>query len=105
MGLYDWYRTWIIDAARLSVGSPPLLWLIFSGLTFILAGGAGNLIDRLICNGQVTDFLVLRCGAWHTGVFNIADMAVLFGVLLLMVTYVKPRGTPAPPHETIPPEA
>jgi signal peptidase II len=48
-----------------------------------LGGAVGNLIDRLIFQGLVTDFLFLSIGKVHTGVFNIADMAVLLGVALL----------------------
>jgi signal peptidase II len=48
--------------------------------TGLLVGGAlGNLIDRL-ANGAVTDFIKLP--AWPA--FNVADMAITFGVLALL---------------------
>lgn len=50
----------------------------------IIGGGFGNLIDRLMRAGHVTDFLYLEVGALHTGVFNVADMAITFGVIWLM---------------------
>lgn len=50
----------------------------------ILGGGAGNLLDRLWL-GEVTDFLWLGFGPIQTGVFNIADMAILFGVIVLLL--------------------
>ena len=54
----------------------PLLWLP----TGLLIGGAlGNLIDR-IANGAVTDFIKLP----HWPAFNVADMAITFGVLALL---------------------
>jgi signal peptidase II len=54
----------------------PLLWLP----TGMLIGGAiGNLIDRL-ANGAVTDFIKLP----HWPAFNVADMSITFGVLLLL---------------------
>ena len=54
----------------------PLLWLP----TGMLVGGAlGNLIDRL-ASGAVTDFIKLP--AWPA--FNVADMAITFGVLVLV---------------------
>jgi signal peptidase II len=57
-------------------------------LAAIIAGGLGNLIDRLRFAGRVTDFLYLSAGPLHTGVFNIADMAITFGVIWLMVSWM-----------------
>ena len=55
-----------------------LVWLP----TGLLAGGAlGNVVDRLH-QGYVTDFIKLP--AWP--VFNVADMAITFGVLALVLT-------------------
>ena len=51
----------------------------------ILSGGLGNLIDRLINNGKVVDFVVLGIADLHTGIFNIADVYVSSGVLLLLL--------------------
>ena len=57
-------------------------------LAAIIGGGVGNLIDRLRFAGRVTDFLYLSVGTLHTGVFNIADMAITFGVIWLMVSWM-----------------
>jgi signal peptidase II len=59
-------------------------------LALIVAGGAGNLIDRLRHGGRVTDFLYLSAGSLHTGVFNVADMAVTFGVIVLLISWRTP---------------
>jgi signal peptidase II len=63
----------------------PLVWLP----TGMLIGGAlGNIIDRLR-DGAVTDFIKLP--AWPA--FNVADMAITFGVLVLLyVTERRPDG-------------
>ena len=53
-----------------------------AGLTLLVAGGLGNLIDRLIY-GYVTDFLNVGIGQLRTGIFNVADMAIVLGVILL----------------------
>jgi signal peptidase II len=53
-----------------------LLWLP-TGL--LLGGAIGNLIDR-IANGAVTDFIKLP----HWPAFNVADIAITFGVLSLL---------------------
>lgn len=53
-------------------------------LTCILAGGIGNLIDRYFrSNHAVIDFLNVGFGNLRTGIFNIADMAILGGVLFM----------------------
>lgn len=48
----------------------------------ILGGGLSNLADRL-AHGWVPDFAVLAVGPLHTGVFNVADLAIVAGVGLL----------------------
>ena len=53
-------------------------------LTCVLAGGIGNLIDRVSNNGLVTDFINVGIGPLRTGIFNVADMAVLFGGLAVV---------------------
>lgn len=60
-------------------------------LTLVLAGGTGNLIDRIRFEGRVTDFLYLHAGPLHTGVFNVADMAITAGALWLIVTWFTDR--------------
>jgi signal peptidase II len=54
----------------------------------MLAGGAlGNIIDR-VRDGSVTDFIKLPL--WPA--FNVADMAITFGVLLLLYAIERPAG-------------
>ncbi len=52
--------------------------------SIIIGGGLGNLIDRIYFDG-VTDFLWIGFGPLQTGVFNLADMGILFGVLYLIL--------------------
>jgi len=52
------------------------------GLTLIAAGGFGNWIDRVANNGHVTDFMNVGVGWLRTGIFNVADMALMAGVVL-----------------------
>jgi len=47
----------------------------------ILAGGFGNLYDRAVNDGRVVDFMLLQIGPLRTGVFNIADIAIMVGLL------------------------
>ena len=59
--------------------------VVFSSLCYILAGGIGNLIDRVVNNGLVIDFINLGVGPVRTGIFNVADIGVTFGAVALMV--------------------
>jgi signal peptidase II len=54
-------------------------------IVLLLAGGIGNLIDRVFHNGLVIDFLNVGIGPLRTGIFNVADMAIMtgFGILIL----------------------
>ena len=53
-------------------------------ISLILGGGVGNLIDRILFNGEVTDFLNLGIGQVRTGIFNIADVAIMMGAGMLL---------------------
>lgn len=66
-------------------------------VAFILGGGIGNLIDRVFRGGRVTDFLYLAIGPLHTGVFNVADIAITGGVIWLLLSWMvaKKSVTPA----------
>lgn len=68
------------------VRSPGLRWSSFLGLALIWAGGVSNLIDRFLRHGLVTDFVVVRAGWLHTGVFNLADLAIVVGTLLAIAS-------------------
>lgn len=56
----------------------------FVALGLLLSGGIGNLVDRITQNGYVTDFLNVGIGpVVRTGIFNVADMAIMAGAGLL----------------------
>lgn len=54
-------------------------------LALVAGGGLGNWVDRLMHDGLVTDFVSLGVGPVRTGIFNLADLAVMLGVGLLLV--------------------
>tara|TARA_Y100001978_G_scaffold137554_1_gene122998 strand:- start:201 stop:548 length:348 start_codon:yes stop_codon:yes gene_type:complete len=56
------------------------------GLSFILAGSIGNGIDRII-NGYVIDFIQIKF--INFPVFNIADIVINLGVLILIISYLR----------------
>ncbi len=59
--------------------------LQLAALALVVAGGVGNLIDRVRFDGYVTDFMNVGLGGLRTGIFNVADMALMAGVALLLV--------------------
>lgn len=58
-------------------------WRVIA-LALVAGGGISNLIDRLLYNGRVTDFLNVGIGGLRTGIFNVADMAIMAGAVLLL---------------------
>lgn len=58
----------------------------------IIGGGLGNLIDRLSNNFRVVDFINFGIGSARTGILNVADMSVTFGVILLAVYSLQKKG-------------
>jgi signal peptidase II len=61
-------------------------WAAIIGLSFIVGGGWGNLIDRLFRDGRVSDFINIGIGSVRTGIFNFADLSILIGCLLLVAS-------------------
>jgi signal peptidase II len=82
-GIFTWgvaglvlWTLWIALVRR-----PPRLHAL--GAALVAAGGIGNLWDRLLAGGLVIDFLNLGIGGLRTGIFNVADLAIVAGVILL----------------------
>lgn len=68
-----------------------ILWLKFKKswipLSFISVGAVSNLIDRLLYNG-VVDYI----GVWIMPVFNVSDVMIITGALLLIISEIKIYG-------------
>ena len=62
-------------------------------LSIICSGGFGNLYDRVLRpNHGVIDFMNMGVGPIRTGIFNVADMAILLGVIILFFkSFKKPN--------------
>jgi len=57
----------------------------------IVGGGIGNLVDRVQL-GAVRDFLNVGIGSLRTGIFNVADMAITFGgIALILLPFIRRR--------------
>ncbi|MCA9727230.1 MAG: signal peptidase II [Candidatus Eisenbacteria bacterium] len=73
------------------------------GLPLVFAGGISNLIDRVL-RGSVVDYFNMGIGAFRTGIFNVADMAILLGVGFLLFSHESTReesdaGSPSPAQD------
>ena len=68
---------------------PALPCRVTIGLSLVAGGGLGNLIDRIAFDGHVVDFLNIGFGNLRTGVFNVADVAITAGAILLFVEGAK----------------
>lgn len=64
---------------------------VFEMTAFILvfSGGMGNMIDRLLFDRHVADFINVGIGNLRTGIFNVADMYVTAGVMMLVYSFVR----------------
>jgi len=64
-----------------------------TGLSLILGGAVGNLIDRFRFR-EVVDFLDFYMGGYHWPAFNVADSAITVGTFLIAVTFFFRRKVP-----------
>jgi len=89
----SWARTTIFSVGNvvlllvLAVMAMRLRWprLALLGLALFVAGGASNLVDR-IAYGKVIDFMNVGLGPLRTGIFNVADMAIMLGAGIIAVS-------------------
>ncbi len=77
------------------------------GLPLVLGGALGNLVDR-VRYGQVIDFIDVvywknKLGIErHWPTFNVADIAICIGVLLMAVDFLFPHKRPAVARKPVP---
>ena len=64
---------------------------VIVAIALVIGGGLGNLIDRIVHDGRVVDFMQVGFPWLRTGVFNVADMAIMTGVGLILLTTVRSR--------------
>ena len=68
--------------------------LAASSLGLIIGGAIGNALDRIL-HGAVADFVHLHWGSWSWYVFNVADIAIVAGVALLVYDGLLSKGVAA----------
>lgn len=62
-------------------------------LCIIIGGGIGNIYDRIV-HGSVTDFLHIDFYIFQTGIFNVADLAVTTGMLMILFSSLLKKKEP-----------
>jgi signal peptidase II len=111
-GASGWQR-WFFVALASVVSGVLVAWLwrirasnllvLSAGLTLVLGGALGNLVDRIRL-GYVTDFIQVWFGSWAFPSFNVADSAITVGAALLVIDslFLSDKEKAAP--EEAPPE-
>lgn len=61
-----------------------------AGFALVVGGALGNIIDR-VRQGAVTDFLDLYWRDWHWPTFNVADIAITLGAVLILAASLPLR--------------
>ena len=61
-----------------------------AGFALVVGGALGNIIDRLR-QGAVTDFLDVYWRDWHWPTFNVADIAITLGTVLILAASLPLR--------------
>ena len=89
------YSRWILSGVSIVLLGVLVRWLYetragdglrATALALIIGGALGNLLDRLASGRGVVDFIDIGIGRWRFWTFNVADMAIDVGVVLLAWT-------------------
>jgi signal peptidase II len=93
MGLPDSVRFWLLIICVGVALTGMLQFVLFSremdrfsviAASLIIGGGFSNLLDRLYNDGLVVDFMNAGVGSVRTGIFNLADVAIMAGSGMLV---------------------
>ncbi len=93
-----WQR-WFFSIVAVVISVVLLIWLwrlpnrsrlLPTALSLVLGGAIGNLIDR-VRFGYVVDFIDVHYAGYHWPAFNVADSAIVIGVILILIEGFLPR--------------
>lgn len=93
-GLSDSARYWVLTVAVGLLLAGIMIYTLASrkldvwqvaGYALIAGGGFSNWVDRARFEGKVVDFMNMGIGSLRTGIFNVADLAILAGIGVLLV--------------------
>ena len=107
MGLFPVGRAVLVGVSLLATGvlihlyrtTDPRLRVRRAAIAMIMGGAVGNLIDRIFYGGLVVDFIDVGLGTHRFYTFNVADMGVSVGGVLLFLCILL-RGDNIPSSET-----
>jgi signal peptidase II len=67
---------------------PQRLMILRMGLSILVGGILGNVLDRILY-GHVIDFIAVQIKGWHSPIWNIADVVQWVGYALIVFTIIK----------------
>ncbi len=76
--------------------NPRLTRVQTAALALLVSGGLSNWVDRLLNDGRVVDFMNVGIGSLRTGIFNVADLAIMSGAALFALSSRKPKADSPP---------
>jgi signal peptidase II len=95
-----WQR-WFFIGLALVISVSLMIWLrrirtpeqtlLAIGLSLVLGGALGNVIDR-VWLGHVVDFVHVHWADWYFPAFNVADSAITLGAVCLLLDAFKEKG-------------
>jgi|TARA_B100001105_G_scaffold132900_1_gene106365 signal peptidase II len=93
------FQKWLLIIVSVSIVAFLLLWvkdstsrLVNISFSFITGGALGNILDRILYGG-VIDFISLHAYGYYWYIFNIADVFIVFGVILFLIKILMERFT------------
>ncbi len=85
------YGPWLLSLMAVAICIGLIIWIVKEknqmirlGLSLVLGGAIGNVIDRIRLGG-VIDFLDFHYEVYHWPAFNIADTAICLGAFLIFI--------------------
>jgi signal peptidase II len=78
-------------AVFLAVLLKPLKHLTVISISLVVGGGVSNLIDRVLYDGAVIDFMLFKMGSFESGIFNGADLEIISGICMMCFIFMRKR--------------
>lgn len=94
------WQGWLFSGIAIAVSILIVFWIYrlkpkdywnAVGLSLVLGGALGNLLDRIL-HGYVIDFIQVYYQQWSFPVFNIADSAITIGAICIIFRMLWPKG-------------
>lgn len=65
--------------------------IMICSFCLIIAGGLGNIIDRILYDRHVSDFMNIGIYNLRSGIFNVADICIAVGAIGLFIAYYRDK--------------